>query len=102
MSTTSAQQSQRRGPGRPRTQTFLPPEEVERVVAMAANAEKPDPKRRSLKGQGEAAIILRKRGFGVNEISRFLCQHGAPVSPSSVSKFLLTWEACNARKTQNS
>ena len=67
------------------------------MVALAANAEKPDRQCRSLKGQSEAAIILRKRGFGVNEISRFLCQHGAPVSPSSVSKFLLTWEACSAR-----
>ena len=66
-------------------------EETQKLMALAAEAK--SGRRTPLKGQAEVAIILRKRGLGINEISRWLSLHGTPVSAASVCKFFQKTEA---------
>ena len=67
--------------------------EVSRLLKLAAQAE---PDQMPLKGQAEAALLLRSRGFGVNQISRWLGANGLPVAPSTVCKFLKKQAPANA------
>jgi hypothetical protein len=60
--------------------------DIAQLRELAANAI-PQP-RQPLKGQGEIALLLAKRGFGPTGIARFLAEHGKPVSVPTVSKFL--------------
>ncbi len=62
----------------------LPKCEVARLLELAAQA-KPD--QMPLRGQAEAANVLRRRGFGVNAISRWLAANGLPVAPSTICKY---------------
>jgi len=59
---------------------------LEELIELASAAT-PTPQG-NLKGQGEVALILRGRGFGIRQISAFLKEHGTPISPTAVGKFL--------------
>jgi hypothetical protein len=69
----------------PKPRTPIPENQARALVELAAKA--PKLNRLPLRGQAEAAVILKNRGFGVTDISRFFTEHGLPISASTVCKY---------------
>lgn len=63
--------------------TTIDQEKLEEIK-VAAEAVAPNA---PLKGQAEIAKILRAKGYGIRAISRFLCDHGLPVSTTAITNY---------------
>jgi precorrin-6B methylase 1 len=66
--------------------TQIPKDKLQELIKLAESSDAPI--HEALKGQGEAALILKNKGFGVRQIARFLSENGIPISATAVSKFL--------------
>jgi len=53
-------------------------------IKAAANAIAPNA---PLKGQAEVAKILHEKGYSIRAISRFLSEHGLPVSTTAITNY---------------
>lgn len=67
-------------------------QEMLEEIKAAANAVAPNA---PLKGQAEVATMLREKGYSVRAISRFLGEHGLPVSPTAITNYFRNAESTN-------
>jgi hypothetical protein len=75
------------------SKSYLLEGEMSELLELAKKAVAPNSR---LRGQGQIALTLSERGFGVRPIARFLSAHGLPVSPAAVSKYLTAERSANA------
>jgi hypothetical protein len=60
----------------------------DKLHALRTLAEQAASPKEPLRGQGEVAKILQSKGYSAHGISRFLTEHGIPVSRNAVRRFL--------------